>query len=119
MAGAKPIEIESFGFMYTMMQMIHTAGPTLTPVNIFNGMQAVPAVLPTKISAGFDYAAPDPFVPQRDVDEVWWNPNLHSYYSNSQGAMCHINNARRYSLGQWPHTEAKLFTGDASCARLP
>jgi hypothetical protein len=118
-AGAKSIEVESFRYVQQMMQMIHTAGPQLTPANAFRGMQDLPPVKGGKTSVGLDYAAPDPFVPQRDVAEVWWNKNLPSYYNGNRGAMCVMNGARRFSLGEWPRTRTSLFGGDSSCARLP
>lgn len=112
------IEISSFGFMYQMMQMIHTAGPNLNPVNVFKGMQALPRVPATKISPSFDYAAPDPFVPQLDVAEVWYNPNLRSPYNGSMGAMCYVNGAKRYGIGEFPSARTNLFTGgNAACAK--
>jgi hypothetical protein len=73
--------------------------------------------MPSKLTAGYDHAPPDPFTNQLDVSEVWWNPNLTSLANDMRGAMCHINDGRRYSLGEWPKTEAKLFNGNAACAK--
>lgn len=118
-AGVPAIEIESWGVMHMMMQMIHAAGPRPTPAAIFEGMQNLPPVAPSPYTPGFDYAPPDPFVAQRDVAEVWWNPGLHSYYSNTDGAMCYVDGARRYSLGEFPRVRPNLFAGgNGACARL-
>ncbi len=118
MEGAAPIEIESWGVFKPMMQMIHSAGPHLTPQHVFRGMVELPPVLPSKWTAGFRYAPPDQFVPQRDVAEVWWSPTLRSYYNDRAGAMCYVNDARRYEPGQVPSGRPDLFTGDDACARL-
>ena len=113
------IEIESFGSFHVMMQMIHSAGPRPTPQSIFEGMQNLPTVAPSKFTAGFDYAPPDPFKPQLDVSEIWWNPDLYSYYSDTNGAMCHVSDGARYALGLVPQSRPNLFSGgNGACARL-
>lgn len=117
-AGAKSIEIESWGVFVMMMQMIHAGGPRITPRSIFDAMQDLPPVPPTKRTTGADFAPPDPFTPLRDVAEIWWNPNLRSYYNDSQGAMCYVNEAARYDIGQIPRGDPRLFTTNADCARL-
>jgi hypothetical protein len=98
--------------------MIHTGGAQLTPRSVFDGMQNLPPVAPSKRRTGADFAAPDPFTPLRDVAEIWWNPNLRSYYNDTQGAMCYVNDGARYDLGRIPTGEPKVFTGNGDCARL-
>lgn len=117
--GPAAIEIESWNVFKIMMQMIHSGGAQITPTSIFEGMQNLPPIAPTKRTAGYDYAPPDPFEPQRDVAEIWWNPDLRSYYNDGQGAMCYVNGAARYDLGQIPgERPPPLFGGNGQCARL-
>jgi hypothetical protein len=116
--GVPAIENESFKAMHQMMQMIHSAGPGITPRNVFDGMEDLPPIAPSILTPGFDYKAPDPFQAQLDVAEVWWNPNLYSYYSDTNGAMCYMNNGARYEPGRVPRGPANLFTGNGACARL-
>lgn len=119
MAGIQAIEVESFTVFKQMMQMIHSAGPRMTPPSVFDGMQGLPVQVGGKRNPTFDYAPPDPFKAQVDVAEVWWNPDLYSYYSDTNGSMCVLNDGRRFSLGEVPSSPAKLFAGGVSaCARL-
>ena len=117
--GIPEVESQSWRVFKPMMQMIHQAGPDLNPRRVFDGMQSLPPVLPSKRTVGEDYAPPDPFTPFRDVAEIWWNPNLRSYYNDEQGSHCYINGAARYDLGQIPgQRPAPLFGKDSDCTRL-
>ena len=116
MPGAAAIEVESWGVFKHMLQMIHMGGAQPTPRSMFQGMQDLPSIAPAKRTPGSDFAPPDPFTPLRDVAEVWWNPNLRSYYNNTNGAMCYVNEGARYDVGRIPGGPPKLFTG--ACARL-
>lgn len=118
-AGAPDIETESWGVFKPMMQMIHSGGAQLTPRSIFEGMQNLPPVAPTKRTTGADYAAPDPFTPLRDMAEIWWNPNLRSYFNDQMGAHCYVNGAARYDIGKIPgNRPPPLFGSIGDCARL-
>lgn len=117
-AGVPEVESQSWRVFKPMMQMIHQAGPNLTPRTVFEGMQNLPAVAPSKRTVGEDYAPPDPFTPFRDVAEIWWNPNLRSYFNDTMGSHCYVNDAARYDLGQIPGGRPAPLFGNSPCARL-
>lgn len=97
-------------------QFIQQAGPVLDTADVYRGALAMPAIRATKKNVGSDFAAPDTFAAQRDVALVWYDPTLRSAYNGQAGAMCYVDGARRYDIGQLPFGEPALFSKSGPCA---
>lgn len=106
-----PLLSTAFGYMVQLGQMIHTAGPQLTPTNVARGLRSMPEFDSGSRRARAQYTAPDPWTWYRTMSEIYWDPNATSTYNGKRGAYCKVDSGRQYDLGQWPTTQPKVFTG--------
>jgi hypothetical protein len=95
---------------------IHMAGPILTPDSFAQGMYRFPktggtAAFPTVY---FTRALPSAV---KDFTEIWYDRTKTGNDERGEsgtGMMMHVDNGRRYALGQWPRTEPKAFVQEGA-----
>jgi hypothetical protein len=95
---------------------IESAGPDLNDRSFAQAIYNFPAVggtSPTELRASFGRNGPGPYTLIDDVMEIWWSPERPGP-DGKPGTPFYVGNGRRYSLTQWPQTDAVPFRDDGS-----
>ena len=109
--------------LYTLYAGIQLAGPKLTPQTFQQGLFAMPAhggaasnqVQSFMFGYGRTSGLPYDEYSQVGLDYalMWWNPDEEGkgkiIFDEGKGKFMYPNNAKRYSAGEWPKGEPKLF----------
>jgi hypothetical protein len=109
--------------LYTLYAGISLAGPKLTPQTFQQGLFAMPAfggaasgqVQSFMFGYGRTSGLPYDEYSQVGLDYalMWWNPDESGkgkiLFDEGEGKFMYPNQAKRYSAGQWPKGEPKLF----------
>ena len=106
------VDQEVYRDLLVLMSGIQMAGPDLTPQTFARGLAAARFPNPdTPTLAGHVGFAGDTYSMTIDGTEFWFGNGQPSPYPDTTGAICYVNDGRRYASGSWPRGGDPFFQG--------